>query len=253
MTWIVPGAVNLIGTLPTRPGVSPYPTGSLAKIDTLVAHYLGDPVKPRGSVQGYGDVSPEAIARIHVSPGAQEEFPAIAYTWVLSWNGKLYQCHPLETITWQVAKNNTHTRGVVLTGFGRKGQPSPAQKRALATLWCALEAHLDRDLDLSAHRLVVANSECPGDHVARWLADVRNIAAEIAGEDDVDAQTKQLIATLNETYERQQEAFKNLWESADGKTLAFLKAAFPQQVHDIAVVNEAHGRVVKGLAARAGV
>lgn len=176
MTWLAPGAVNLIGRLPTRHGVAPYPRGEVGRIGTLVAHYLGDP-DPNGSVAGYGDLTPAQIASFHVNPGAQELFPAIAYTWVVTADGTLHQCHALETISWQVAGKNSVTRGVVLTGFGRRGQPNETQLRTLAALWAALAAHLGRWIALSGHRLVVANSACPGDLVHQWLARTQQIKA----------------------------------------------------------------------------
>lgn len=211
--WVAPGAVNLIGRLPTRPGAAPYPDGALGAIDLLVAHYLGDRAEAP-TVEGLGDPTPEDVARFHSGPTAQERFPAIAYTWVIRRDGTLYQCHRVETITWHVAGHNRRARGVLLTGFGRLGCPSAVQLATLALLWRALTAHLGRPLALTGHRLVVANSACPGDLAEDWLAEVRVLAERVhdVGEE----------AMSSETMTRQigdyavAHAFLRAWEQLDG-------------------------------------
>lgn len=171
--WLAPGAVNLIGKLPTRAGAAGYENGPLDEISVLAVHYLGDP-NPTGSAAGYGVVTPEVTARYQTGKTTGDLFPAIAYGWQIDPDGTLYQMHPVATVTWGIAGHNRHCRHVLLTGFGKKGKPTPKQLAVLTQLWHDLERHLGRAVKLEGHRFVLANSECPGDLAVSWLGEARD-------------------------------------------------------------------------------
>ena len=172
--WIAPSAVNLIGQLPTRACARPYPSRSLRGITDLATHYLGDPVL-NGSVLGFGDISALNTAIYQTGRKDGDQFPAIAYHFVINRDGTLSQCHDIATRTWHVGTpGNDHAIGVLLTGFGRLGGPSAEQIVSLRGLWQALCLHLDRPVRLRGHR-DISPSQCPGDLWREWLDEARRI------------------------------------------------------------------------------
>jgi hypothetical protein len=169
------------GTWPSRDGqyLEYTADGDISLVDTLVVHYPGDPVEG-GSKTGYekyygarGTWVVDDVASFQTGPKRGLQFPEIAYTWVITPDGTLYQCHDLETQTWQVGDHNHHTRGVLLTGFGRLGTPTEAQWDRLQRLHQRLSWHLDpettgRVLALRPHNYF-GGTVCPGEATTQFL------------------------------------------------------------------------------------
>ena len=172
--WIAPSAVNLIGQLPTRAGTRPYPLGDESLVSTIAVHYVGDP-DPAGSVAGYGPVTPLVTARYQTTKQTGDLFPAIAYTWQIDPDGTLYQFHDPRVRTWHVGIANDRARGVLLPGFGRKGQPTHLQLVRLAWLRRDYQAYRGRLIFLLGHGDLMA-SVCPGDLAQEWLSKARGMA-----------------------------------------------------------------------------
>lgn len=172
MTWLCPGAISLIGALPTRGGQR-YELRPLAGVDTLAAHYTGDP-DPAGSVLGYGNVTPANTARYQVTKSEGDLFPEIAYHFIIAAEGTLYQCLDIAKRSWHVGAANTRAVGVLLTGFGRKGRPTAIQLATLAHLYDSLQNHLGHTITLAGHKALWP-TDCPGDLADVWLAEVATL------------------------------------------------------------------------------
>lgn len=84
-----------------------------------------------------------------------------------------------------MASENSHTRGVLLTGFGRKGRPTTAQLTTLVKLQHDLENYIGHSLALKGHKQVRANSECPGDLTDQWIGGAEDNVNKAAIADDL--------------------------------------------------------------------
>lgn len=176
--WVCPGAISLIGALPTRNGQQ-YELRSLALVDTLACHYVGDP-DPAGSIAGYGNITVPNTAQWQVTKTDGDLFPEIAYHFAITQEGTLWQCLDIRKKAWHVGAANGRSVGVLLTGFGRKGRPSPVQVGTLTMLWRNLERHLNRDVALVGHKELKA-TDCPGLAADEWLAEARATQTEPPG------------------------------------------------------------------------
>jgi hypothetical protein len=170
MTYLLPGAINLIGQLPTRAGAAPYPLRSSDAIRSIVLHYVGGE-----GAHGYGDVSPQQTAAYQTGPTAQEQFPAIAYHVYIARDGTVYQCHDPLTRTWHAGKlANDEGIAICLAGYGILGYPSAVQILLAAGAVLDIQKWLGRPLAIRHHGEYTA-TDCCGKHRSE-------IVAEIAGE-----------------------------------------------------------------------
>ena len=144
--------------LPTRAGAAPYTKRWLGLVDGIDLHYTASRF----------DVRVEAIARYQVGPNSQEEFPAIAYTLVVTHDGIVHWCHDLDVRCWHNgAPGHNSTRiGVCYTG---DHEPNVAQLAALRGLTPWLEGQLDRALLVEGHKDHYATA-CPGPTWPSWRA-----------------------------------------------------------------------------------
>lgn len=152
--------VDFRGQLPVRKGTQGYPSRPLEKIDTVVIHYSGV----------NSDSSALDIARYQTTKTTGDLFPECAYSFVIRWNGRIEQCHDLETRSWHAGgKNNDTGIGVCLPG---NGWPTPDQLDSTAALIWSLNRALGRGGDspllrVAGHKEVSA-TQCPGPQWALW-------------------------------------------------------------------------------------
>jgi hypothetical protein len=148
--------VDLRGTLPTRPGAEPYAIRFPSSIKGVDIHYTAS--SPTTSVEG--------IAAFQTGPGAQEAFPAIAYTLVVD-QERAHLCHDLQTRTWHSGAPGANTGRVSICWIGSH-TPTAVQidEMAHAHVWC--ERQLARELDVRGHRDAPYPTLCPGPTWDDW-------------------------------------------------------------------------------------
>ena len=106
-----------------------------------------------------------------MGPSAQEQFPAIAYTIVVTGDGAVNICHDLTVRCWHsgavvngVSRNVSHV-GICYTG---NVQPNSEQIEGLRRAIGWVEQQLGRRLTVEGHRSVYATA-CPGPTMDQWL------------------------------------------------------------------------------------
>ncbi len=178
MGWLAPNAIDMIGKLTRHPTLS-YQVGDENLVDGLTMHFLG---QPQGGdlVTGYGIVPPEITARYQVGNG----YPGFAYTWQVDPDGALYQMWDTAIMTWHadgprgaaypnIGWHNVHSRGVLLTGFGLKGEPTPEQIATVAKLARDYGRTLKGPLRIYAHKDFTA-TDCPGYASHLWIPRIQD-------------------------------------------------------------------------------
>jgi hypothetical protein len=122
--------------------------------------------------------SPEAIARFHVEGRG---YPGIAYHYLVYADGRVYQCHDDNRVTWHSGcaaahgmhcpdSANAYALGVCLVGDFSRAAPPPAQLAATRALYQAKRAEYGRALEIYGHRDAHgAATACPGDTYLSWL------------------------------------------------------------------------------------
>lgn len=164
MTWIVPGAISMIGKLPTRAGSAPYPDVGTAKIKGLVCHYVG--------IESTQATPPLVTARYQTTKTHGDPFPEIAYTFQFDPDGTVYQFHSLGKRTWHAGKANDESRGCLFTGLPNKGYPTSKQIESFVRVWGLCEEYLGWGIWVKGHRDYMA-TPCPGERYQEWLAEAR--------------------------------------------------------------------------------
>ena len=151
--------VDVRGRLPTRAGAF-YSSRDLAGINGIDLHYTASP----------STTAVEAIARYQSGPGAQEAFPAIAYTLIVDGSGVPHLCHDLGVRVWHNGAPGANTRRVGICYIGNT-EPSDAQRTGLATAIAWVQRSLGRTLAVAGHKDSYSTS-CPGPTWPTWRADV---------------------------------------------------------------------------------
>jgi hypothetical protein len=145
-----PRVKHIQGTLAKGP--KPYNKRSLSAVRQIVVHHTAD------------NGTPESIAKYHVN---NNKWPGIGYHFLIDNTGQIFQTNDLDTISYNVANQNTKTIGICLIGNFEKEQPSTAQIDSLKWLLSAvrgvvgelpLYGHKDRD-----------NTLCPGKNLYALL------------------------------------------------------------------------------------
>ena len=142
-----------------RAGAAPYRTRPLGGIIGIDLHYTA--TSP--------SVSVEAIARYQTGLSAQEAFPAIAYTYVVTADGVIHWCHDLAVRCWHNGAPGANTRkvGICYTG---DVEPNSAQLRALQWLNRDLMARLESSIWLVDGHKDSSPTGCPGPEWPTWKA-----------------------------------------------------------------------------------
>ncbi|MGG1879352.1 N-acetylmuramoyl-L-alanine amidase [Paenibacillus cisolokensis] len=97
--------------------------------------------------------SPEAFANYHVNTN---NWPGIAYTFVVQRDGTVYKCWDPEMVTYHVGNSNKHALGICLVGDFRSQRPTPAQYQAALELVRQLRKAIPTAQQVEGH------SEYPG-------------------------------------------------------------------------------------------
>jgi len=155
-----PPIVDLRGQLPTRYPGADYSRRSVAGITGVDIHYTASP--STSTVRN--------IAAYQVGSSAQEDFPAIAYTYIVDGAGVPYRCHDLDRRVWHNgAPGHNETRvGICYIG---DHEPSAAQRAGLRAAIEDCERQLGRKLAVGGHKDNYATT-CPGSTWPSWRSAV---------------------------------------------------------------------------------
>lgn len=131
---------------------------SLSQIDQVVLHHTA----------GRIDETPEEIAAYHVGPNhiSSTGTPGISYTLVIDAQGRIYWCNDIESITWHVSNENTHSVSICVIGNYETRQPNAKQVAAVKRAKRWLEKKIGRKLPMVGHsKAGTTGTECPGDNL----------------------------------------------------------------------------------------
>ncbi len=127
-------------------GKTPYNNRNLRSISQIVVHNSDD------------NGTPESIARWHVTGNG---WPGIGYTFVIAKDGTIYQVNDLDTLCFNVAKQNTKSLGICLIGKYETETPPAIQVEALKWLIKLLKNVINADKVLG-HNDTGVPTLCPG-------------------------------------------------------------------------------------------
>jgi hypothetical protein len=144
------------GQLPTRAGARPYTTRPLSGITGGRIHYTAGPTWS----------SVESIAYFQTGPNAQEDFPAIAYHYLVDGNGIAYWCHNPEVRCWHSGAPGVNVTDVAVCYTGLI-EPNDSQIVGIANATLHVERLLGHDLTWRGHKEGYATT-CPGPKWNGW-------------------------------------------------------------------------------------
>ena len=133
-----------------------YSTRPLSQITHIAIHHSAAP----------GNVGPERIASYHVG----KDWPGMGYHFYVQPDGTIFQTERLETISYQVYKQNDYSLGICTAGNFMGGLiPTPKQIESIGHLVAWLTQKLDVKLEnVKGHKEFPENqTACPG---SDWLA-----------------------------------------------------------------------------------
>jgi hypothetical protein len=133
-----------------------YDTRSLDKITHIALHHSAAPA----------NVTAERIAQYHVG----KDWPGMGYHFYVQPDGIIYQCNRLETISYNVYKQNHYLVGISIAGnFVNGAIPTPKQMEQVGRLVAWLMQKLNVPLqNVMGHKEFPENATtCPG---SDWLA-----------------------------------------------------------------------------------
>lgn len=148
---------NRVAELPRHPTLR-YDSRPRSQISHIAVHHTA--IRP--------DVGPERIAELHIEADpsrGKEAWPGIGYHFFIHADGTIDQCNELETVSYNVYRNNNYVVGVVFGGSFMNGVlPTQAQIGAGAQLIAWLMQELSVPLEnLKGHREFPDNvTACPG-------------------------------------------------------------------------------------------
>lgn len=144
---------DIVDDLP-RHATKRFDTRPLSQITEIVLHHTGETAP----------LTPQQIARWHVN---NRDWPGIAYHFYIRRDGKIYQTHYMETISYHAhSPANERSVAVCLEGDFRrdKQRPSQNQLEALSSTLSYIRKTLPQTLNVIPHKAAPNNStECPGD------------------------------------------------------------------------------------------
>lgn len=139
-----------------QPGVYPYFYRDVSAVAGVTVHYTAGP--PTQTVQD--------VANYQTGPGAQEDFPAIAYHLFVDGQGVAYLCHDFNVRVWgsgQPGANETQ----IHCCYAGDVEPNAAQLAAIKAAIGWADAELKRALVVKGHKDGYA-TECPGPKWPAW-------------------------------------------------------------------------------------
>ena len=156
-----PAAVSVVderGRLPTRLGAAPYPRRNIALVNGGRIHYTA----------GSTSSTTLAIAQYQTGPDAQEDFPAIAYHYLVEGNGSVHWCHDLDVRVWGSGAPGSNERDVHVCYTGDR-EPNGVQLKGIQNALRHAQSVLGRSLMIGGHKDNYATS-CPGPTWPQWKA-----------------------------------------------------------------------------------
>lgn len=146
----MPAITDLVDKLP-RHATLKYDTRPLSQITHIAIHHSAAPA----------NVTPERIAAYHVG----KDWPAMGYHFYVGPDGTIYQCERLETISYQVYKQNHYSMGICVAGsFVNGAIPTAKQIEAVGDLVAWLTQKLNVPIkNVWGHKEFPENqTACPG-------------------------------------------------------------------------------------------
>lgn len=150
-----PELVDIVDKLPKHATLK-YDKRTLDKITHIAIHHSAAPA----------NVTPERIAQYHVG----KDWPGMGYHFYVQPDGVIYQTNRLETISYQVYKQNHYSLGISIAGnFVNGAIPTPKQIEQVGSLVAWLMQKLNIPLqNVMGHKEFPENAtSCPG---SDWLA-----------------------------------------------------------------------------------
>lgn len=145
-----PAMVDIVDKLPVH-ATARYDKRTQDKITHIAIHHSAGP----------GNVTPERIAQYHVNNG----WPGMGYHFYVMPDGTIYQTNRLETISYQVYKQNHYSLGICVAGSFINGLiPTPKQIESVGHLAAWLMQKLNVPLkNVMGHKEFPENATtCPG-------------------------------------------------------------------------------------------
>lgn len=145
-----PPMIDVVDKLPVHP-TARYDKRTQDKITHIAIHHSAGP----------GNVPPERIAQYHVNNG----WPGMGYHFYVMPDGTIYQTNRLETISYQVYKQNHYSLGICVAGSFINGLiPTPKQIESVGRLAAWLMQKLNVPLkNVMGHKEFPENAtSCPG-------------------------------------------------------------------------------------------
>ena len=146
----MPAITDLVDKLPKHATLK-YDTRPLSQITHIAVHHSAAPA----------NVPPERIAAYHVG----KDWPAMGYHFYVGPDGTIYQCERLETISYQVYKQNHYSMGICVAGsFVNGAIPTAKQIEAVGDLVAWLTQKLNVPMkNVWGHKEFPENqTACPG-------------------------------------------------------------------------------------------
>lgn len=112
----------------------------------------------------------ENIARYQTGPGAQEEFPELAYHYMVEGAGQPFLCNDLNKRVWGSGAP-THNETRVHVCYIGDREPTKAQRAGIRACIIDAQQRLGRTLTIEGHRDAYATS-CPGPTWPSWRGEV---------------------------------------------------------------------------------
>ena len=150
-----PPITDVVDKLPKHATLT-YSTRPLSQITHIAIHHSAAPA----------NVGPERIASYHVG----KDWPGMGYHFYVQPDGTIFQTERLETVSYQVYKQNDYSLGICTAGNFMGGLiPTPKQIEAVGHLVAWLTQKLDVKLEnVKGHKEFPENqTACPG---SDWLA-----------------------------------------------------------------------------------
>ncbi len=126
----------------------------------IAVHHVGVELR-----QGDELTAEEVIWRIADYHVSKESFPGIGYTFFVSREGYIYQCHELDSMTYGVASRNHEVLSICLEGSFMEHPPN-AEQLASTTWLLSYLRELAPKAEVKGHRELALPdypTACPGD------------------------------------------------------------------------------------------
>lgn len=142
--------INIIDSLPH--GATPYRKRRIDQIEQIVVHHSAD------------NGTPESIAGYHVNT---KGWPGVGYHFLIDKTGQIFKGNDIDTVSYNVANQNTKTLGICCIGNYEVDTPSATTIAALKWLIGSVKAVIG-DKPVIGHR-DVGTTACPGKNLYKLI------------------------------------------------------------------------------------